>query len=121
MAVTSWASFTMRPGREAGALKLIRAVKRQAEREQPGTLVYLVHLLDDKDGKPGRTLVFYERYRNQAALEAHLASSSWQAVVAQWKEFFEGGSAKKGVKFAPLTRIAAFGRAGAIPVVAATR
>lgn len=115
MAVTSWASFTMRKGKEAGALKLIRAVQRQAEREQPGTLVYLVHRLNDAKGKPGRTLMFYERYRSVSALKAHLASSSWLAVVAQWPEYFEGDSAKTGVTFSNLTRIAAFARAGAIP------
>jgi len=39
MTITSIATFTMRAGRESDALALIRAVKRQAERDQPGTLV----------------------------------------------------------------------------------
>jgi quinol monooxygenase YgiN len=116
MTITSVATFTMRAGREADALALIRAVKRQAESEQPGTLVYLVHRVLDAKGKPTRTLYFYERYRSAAALRAHLASSSWKRVVAKWPECFEGKSAKAGVKFFGVKRIAAFERAGAIPI-----
>ena len=116
MTITSVATFTMRAGREADALALIRAVKRQAEREQPGTLVYLVHRVLDAKGKPTRTLYFYERYRNESALQAHLASTSWKRVVAKWTECFEGKSSKAGIKFFGVKRIAAFERAGAIPI-----
>lgn len=116
MTITSIATFTMRAGREADALALIRAVKRQAERDQPGTLVYLVHRTLDKKGKPTRTLYFYERYRNVAALNAHLASSSWKRVIAKWTDCFEGKSPKTGIRFFGVKRIAAFERAGAIPI-----
>ena len=92
MIITSIATFEMRQGREKAALKLIAAVKRQAEREQPGTLVYLVHRILDKNGKATRHLYFYERYRNMAALNAHLASSSWQQVDAEWTRCFVGPS-----------------------------
>ncbi len=116
MTITSIATFTIRAGRETDALALIRAVKRQAEREQPGTLVYLVHRVLDAKGKPTRTLYFYERYRNDAALQAHLASSSWKRLTANWAEHFEGRSPKAGIKFFGVKRIAAFERAGAIPI-----
>ena len=116
MTITSIATFTMRAGRESDALALIRAVKRQAEREQPGTLVYLVHRVLDRKGKPTRTLYFYERYRSEAALQAHLASTSWQRVVAKWTECFEGRSASSAIKFFGVKRIAAFERPGTIPI-----
>src|SRR6478672_10421669 len=116
MIITSIATFTMRGGRESDALALVRAVKRQAERDQPGTLVYLVHRTLDRKGKPTRTLYFYERYRNEAALQAHLASTSWKRVIAKWTECFEGRSPKVGIKFFGVQRIAAFERAGAIPI-----
>jgi len=116
MTITSIATFTMRAGRETDALALIRAVKRQAERDQPGTLVYLVHRTLDKKGKPTRTLYFYERYRNAAALNAHLASSSWKRVIAKWTDYFEGKSPRTGIKFFGVKRIAAFERPGAIPI-----
>jgi quinol monooxygenase YgiN len=121
MTVTSVATFTMRAGREVGALKLIRAVERQARAEQRGTLVYLAHRTLDAKGKPTRTLYFYERYRNQAALRAHLASTSWQAVVAQWTRYFEGPSPTAAIHFFSVQRIAAFERAGAIPTVPRAR
>jgi quinol monooxygenase YgiN len=120
MTVTSVATFTMRAGREAGALRLIRAVERQAKSEQRGTLVYLAHRTLDKKGKLTRTLYFYERYRSMKALKAHLASSSWQAVVSQWTKYFEGPSADS-VDFFSVHRIAAFERAGSIPTVPLTR
>jgi quinol monooxygenase YgiN len=120
MTITSIATFTMRAGREAEALALIGAVKRQAEREQPGTLVYLVHRTLDKKGKPTRTLYFYERYRNTAALDAHLASTSWKRVIEKWTDCFEGKSARSAVKFFGVKRIAAFERPGAIPAALPT-
>jgi quinol monooxygenase YgiN len=120
MTITSVATFTMRAGREAGALKLIRAVERQAKSEQRGTLVYLAHRTLDRKGKPTRTLYFYERYRSMAALKVHLASTSWQAVVAQWSRYFEGPSSAS-IEFFSVHRIAAFERAGAIPTVSRAR
>src|SRR3954470_23002181 len=116
MTITSIATFTIRAGRETDALALIRAVKRHAQREQPGSLVYLVHRVLDAKGKPTRTLYFYERYRNAAALHAHLASTSWQRVTERWTECFEGKAAKTGIKFFGVKRIAAFERPGAIPI-----
>lgn len=121
MTVTSVATFTMRAGREAGALKLIRAVEREARADQRGTLVYLAHRVLDAKGRPTRTLYFYERYRSGAALKRHLNSASWQAVVAQWTRFFEGSSATSAIKFFSVDRIAAFERAGAIPTVPRAR
>jgi quinol monooxygenase YgiN len=121
MIVTSVATFIMRAGREAGALRLIRAVERQAKSEQPGTLVYLAHRTLDKKGKPTRTLYFYERYRSLKALNDHLASTSWQDVVTQWTRYFEGPSADSSIDFFNVHRIAAFERAGSIPTVPLTR
>jgi quinol monooxygenase YgiN len=116
MSITSIATFEMRKGREAGALRLIAAVKRQAEREQPGTLVYMVHrILDKRTNQPTRHLYFYERYRNQAALNAHLNSSSWKRVTAEWTRYFTG-TASTGIKFFGVKRLAAFARRGAIPL-----
>jgi quinol monooxygenase YgiN len=120
MIITTIATFTMRRGKVPGALRLIRAVKKQAEAEQPGTLVYLVHRTLDPKGKPTRVLYFYERYRNLAALEAHLASQSWEAVLTQWTRFFEG-TYPKAVKFFGVERIAAFAREGAIPTARRSR
>ena len=113
--ITLTAQFTMRPGKVRQALALVAAVKRHSEKEQAGTLVYLVHRVRGKTGAPGRTLLFYEQYRNQKALDAHLQSSSWQAIEKNWKKYFEGGSTKS-IQASMLKRIAGFERQGAIPV-----
>lgn len=118
MPITSIATFTIKPGKVPGALKLVAAVKRQAERDQPGTLVYLVHRVLDQKNQPTRQLYFYERYRNLAALNAHLASSSWQRLTREWSGYFEGKTPKVGISFFGVERIAAFARAGAIPSAA---
>lgn len=111
-AITLLSRFTMRRGKEAQALELIGAVKRQSVRDQPGTLVYLVHRVLDKQHRPTRTLLFYERYRDQAAVKAHLAASSWLALRRDWKNCFEGANAQV-TSVAP---IAEFARPGAIPI-----
>ena len=107
------AELTIKPGREAGALKLVRAAACGARRGQPGTLVYFVHQVTKgaKQPKPTRTLLFYECYRNQAALNAHLASPSWQAIEAQWPRSFEGKPlVGKGITLTGLQRLAGFAR-----------
>jgi quinol monooxygenase YgiN len=111
--VTLIPQLVMRRGREAGALKLIAAVRKEAQATQPGTLVYLVHRV--LDGKGDRTLCFYERYRNQAALNIHMQSASWKAVVTQWQQYFEGAS-PKDIEILSVKRIAAFARKGAMPL-----
>ena len=119
--MTSLAKFTIRPGKTAEALRLIEAVKRQSEREQPGTLVYLVNHVLDKQNRPTGTLLFYERYRDLAALKAHLNASSWQAVHRAWKKVFEGAPPAPGRKVTPLASISEFARPGAIPSPARRR
>ncbi len=114
MPITTIATFTMKPGKVPGALRLVAAVKRQAEREQPGTLVYMVHRVLGSNKQPSRQLYFYERYQNKAALNAHLNSSSWLKLQDEWTRYFEG-TKKKGITFFGVRRIGAFARAGAIP------
>ena len=116
MAETSFGTMVMRRGKEQGALKLVNALRREAERSQKGTVVYLVHRKLDAKGQPTRELAFYERYSSMKALQAHLASKSWQAMVTHWPEFFEGKGPKDGGPFIKLVRIGAFMRKGAIPV-----
>ena len=112
-AISLLARFTIRRGKEAQALQLIGAVKRQSARDQPGTLVYLVHRVLDKQYRPTRTLLFYERYRDQAALNAHVDASSWQALLRDWKKCFEGAKAK----VMHVAAIAEFVRPGAVSIL----
>ena len=104
--ITSIAHFTMKAGKEDLALKRLAAVRAQAEREQPGVVFYLVHrVLDKKSMRPTRKLMFYESYVDESALNRHLKSKEWQAVVKGWSDCFEGTS---DVSFVSLERIAGF-------------
>ena len=107
--ITLTAQFTMRRGKERLALARVAAVKEQADREQPGTLLYLVHRVLDAKGRPTAGLLFYECYADTRALDAHLASSSWKALTARWAECFEGTpKAGDGITMTSLKRIDGF-------------
>ena len=80
----------MLAGKEDLALQRVMAVKVQSDMEQPGTLFYLVHRVLDDGVNPGNKLFFYECYADEAAKEAHLNCSSWQALVAGWSDCFAG-------------------------------
>lgn len=104
--ITSIAHFTMKAGKEELALARLAAVRAQAEREQPGVVFYLVHrVISRKTNRPTRKLMFYESYVDDAALQRHLNSKEWKAVVKGWSDCFEGTS---NVSFVSLERIAGF-------------
>ena len=105
--ITSIAQFTIRKGCIPLALARVAAVREQADREQPGTLLYLVHRVLDEKHRPTRTLLFYECYRDQTALDAHLKSSSWKALAKGWGDCFEE-TMKDGIQLTSLERIAGF-------------
>ncbi|MEP7381166.1 MAG: antibiotic biosynthesis monooxygenase [Gemmatimonadota bacterium] len=88
--VTLVAQFTIKAGAVSRAMKLVNAVRQHADHEEPGTLLYLVHRTLDENQKKTRTLLFYECYRDQRALTAHLTGSSWKALVKAWGQCFEG-------------------------------
>jgi hypothetical protein len=55
--------------------------------------------------------LFYECYRGQAALDAHLKSRSWQSLVSGWSTYFEGTpKVGKGIAVVSLDRLAGFAR-----------
>lgn len=90
--ITLVAQFTMKAGAVKSALALVDAVRRESDEGQPGTLLYLVHRVLDAKGRETRTLLFYECYRDDAALKAHLKSRSWKALKKGWSDCFEGKS-----------------------------
>ena len=106
--ITLTAEFTMQPGKVDQALKLVHAVKVQSDTEQSGTLFYLVHRVLDRKRQPTRTLLFYECYRDKKALDAHLGSPSWKALIRKWKSCFEGTPAD--IVVTSLDRFAGFVR-----------
>lgn len=99
----------MKRGKERAALRLVAAVRRQAESSQSGTREYVVHrVLHRQSRRPTRTLAFYECYRNRGALTAHMKSTSWKALTAAWPAHFEGKPTRISVIW--LRRVAGFAR-----------
>jgi len=65
------------PGKRAELLELLRELVDAAAADEPGTLVYVMHeAADDPD-----TVVSYELFAGEAALEAHKASPAVAAVM----------------------------------------
>ncbi|MBT9332383.1 putative quinol monooxygenase [Paracidobacterium acidisoli] len=65
------------PGRELELEKALLALVAPT-REEPGCLTYLLHRNQEHSGR----FLFYEKFRDQAALEAHLATSHFQKFAA---------------------------------------
>lgn len=68
--------FDLRAGCEAEFDRLVETTTVQIRAEEPGTLLYLCHIVQDAPG----SRVFYELYRDREAFQAH-------EVQAHVKEF----------------------------------
>ena len=68
------------PGMGAELLKHLSALL-EPSRKEPGCLSYLLH----SDPEDQDKLMFYEAFRDQAALDLHLAEPHFQAFV-RWRE-----------------------------------
>ena len=79
------------PGRRGELLELLRELVDAAATEEPGTLVYVMHeAADDPD-----TVVSYELFADEAALEAHKASPVVTAVMPRLGPLVAEGSFRR--------------------------
>ena len=79
------------PGRRGELLELLRELVDAAATEEPGTLVYVMHeAADDPD-----TVVSYELFADEAALEAHKASRVVAAVMPRLGPLVAEGSFRR--------------------------
>lgn len=72
------AVFQAKPGREAELESALRAMIAPVSKED-GTLAYAVHRAHDDDAR----FFFYEQYRDQAAVDRHMASPYLKALLDQ--------------------------------------
>ena len=80
-----------RAGRRAELLELLRELVDAAASDEPGTLVYVMHeAADDPD-----TVVSYELFADEAALEAHKASPAVAAVMPRLQPLVAEGSFRR--------------------------
>ena len=64
------------PGREKELENALRALVAPT-RGEPGCIAYRLHMDPEAPGK----FMFYEKFRDQAALDAHIASQHFQGFV----------------------------------------
>ncbi len=90
--VTLIARWSIKPGCEAQARTALRQLARRVRKEEPGTLVYLVHFPDLKGFSlplpSPQTVTFFEGYRNHAALMAHLNGPVYREFLARHQDLF---------------------------------
>ncbi|WOO79929.1 (4S)-4-hydroxy-5-phosphonooxypentane-2,3-dione isomerase [Vanrija pseudolonga] len=95
MTVTFTASYRVVDAAAAQRVQeLVRAV-RDASATEPGTLVF------SPARKAGDDLAFfvYEEYADQAALDAHLATPQFQALIGEAETLFVGGKAGLKIEY----------------------
>jgi quinol monooxygenase YgiN len=79
------------PGRRAALLEVLRELVDAAAVDEPGTLVYVMHeAADDPD-----TVVSYELFADEAALEAHQASPTVTGAMPRLEALLAEGSFRR--------------------------
>ena len=79
------------PGRRAALLEVLRELVDAAAVDEPGTVVYVMHeAADDPD-----TVVSYELFADEAALDAHKASPAVAAVMPRLGPLVAEGSFRR--------------------------
>jgi (4S)-4-hydroxy-5-phosphonooxypentane-2,3-dione isomerase len=79
------------PGRRADLLAVLRELVDAAAVDEPGTLVYVMHEADDDPD----TVVSYELFADEAALDAHKASAAVAAVMPRLGPLVAEGSFRR--------------------------
>jgi len=80
-----------RPGKRTELLALLRELVAAAAADEPGTLVYVMHEADDDPD----TVVSYELFADEAALEVHKASPVVESVVPRLGPLMAEGSFRR--------------------------
>ena len=78
--------FDLRPGTEAEFDELIRSITAQIRSREPGTLLYLCHIVQNEP--TGR--IFYELYKDREAFQAHEVQTHVREFHAQRKPMMAG-------------------------------
>ena len=94
----------MKPGKEEEALAQFRKTVESVEANEPGTLVYAFHRLQDDPSE----IVFWEAYADDEAFKAHLGTPHMSEMRTFFPELFDPTT----VKLERLDRVAGFVRAG---------
>lgn len=75
--------FDLRPGGEEAFDRLVAETLDRVKAEEPGTVVYACHQVQDDAG----ARVFYEVYRDRAAFDAHEAKDYVRRFLAEREQY----------------------------------
>ena len=79
------ATIKTKPGQEAAFEEVAKALVAAVNANEPGCLLYTLSKAEEPD-----TYVFMERYKDEAAVEAHRATSHFKDLGRKMGEFMDG-------------------------------
>jgi quinol monooxygenase YgiN len=79
------ATIKVKPGMEKEFEAVARELVAKVNANEPGCVLYALHV-----NEAAGTYVFMERYKDQAAVEAHRATDYFKALGRKMGEFMEG-------------------------------
>jgi quinol monooxygenase YgiN len=99
--ITALATFGLNMEKEAEAIALLKELCAAVEEHEPGVLAYIFH----RSVKEPEKVVFFEIYKDQAAVEAHGTTPHMGKLRAGFANLFV-----LPVEITPLNRVAGFSR-----------
>jgi quinol monooxygenase YgiN len=84
-------SLRAQPGRRAELLAILQDLVDDAERNEPGTLTYTFHTVDDDPD----AVISYELFADDAALDAHKNSAAVVAAIPKLRGVTVPGSVQR--------------------------
>jgi quinol monooxygenase YgiN len=79
------ATLRIKPGMEKEFEAVAKELVAKVQANEPGCVLYALH-----HGEAPHTYVFMERYRDQAAVDAHRATEYFKALGRKMGEYMEG-------------------------------
>ena len=80
-----------RPGRRDELLALLQELVDVAITDEPGTITYIFHTVDDEPD----TVISYELFTDEAALAVHRASATVARILPRLRELTTPGSVRR--------------------------
>lgn len=81
------ATLRAKPGQEAELADAMKKLAADVRAHEPGCLDYTLH----RSKKDARAFLVYEKYRDGAAMQAHMTSAHFQAASKKLGELLDGG------------------------------
>ena len=100
--ITQIVKFKIKEGQEDGAVELLQTLTAAVEKEEPGVLAYIAHRSKNDPSE----VVFFEIYKDQAALTAHGSTPHMAELGPKFAEFFD----LQSFDVKPLDRVGGFTR-----------